>query len=100
MIILEKSETSLVRLLEVTQAVVNYITTQFIADCIRSIKENKAPDSNYKFAGISYPSTVASLDFKGTNYAIFQEDLFELDRPTVLYEITDVSYTKTEIQDN
>ena len=78
----------------------NYITTQFIADCIRSIKESKAPNSNYKFAGISYPSTVASLDFKGTNYAIFQEDLFELDRPTVLYEITDVSYTKTEIQDN
>lgn len=78
----------------------NYITTQFIADCIRSIKESKAPNSNYKFAGISYPSTVARLDFKGTNYAIFQEDLFELDRPTVLYEITDVSYTKIEIQDN
>lgn len=78
----------------------NYVTTQFIADCIRSIKESGEPDSNNKFAGISYPSTVASLDFKGTNYAIFQEELFELDRPTVLYEITDVSYTKTEVKDD
>ena len=65
----------------------DYVTTQFLADCIKSMKESENPDSKYKFAGISYPSTVSSLEF-------------ELDRPTVLYEITDVSYTKNEVQDN